>query len=144
MVWCARKEREEAKMSRTYEFLQECETFFVATINKNAPAIRPFGAIMEFKEELYFSTANNKEVYSQLKNNQAIQIVALKSGTRDWVRINGKAVEVNDLDVKQKMLETCPVLLKRFNSNDCEYFAMFKLTDMESTLNSNGEIINLT
>jgi len=144
MVWCAKKEREEAKMSRTYEFLKECETFFVATINKNVPAIRPFGAIMEIKQGLYFSTANIKDVYSQLKSNQAIQIVALKSGTRDWVRITGKAIEVNDLDIKQKMLETCPILLKRFDSNDCEYFAVFKLTDMESALNSNGEIINLT
>jgi len=131
-------------MSKTYEFLKECETFFLATINKNTPAMRPFGAIMELQGELYFSTANIKDVYSQLKSNQAIQIVALKSGTRDWIRINGKAIEINDLDIKQKMLETCPVLLKRFDSKECQSFALFKIIEMVSELNINGEITKLT
>jgi len=131
-------------MSRTYEFLKECETFFVVTINKNTPAARPFGAIMELEGGLYFSTSTIKDVYLQLKRNQVIQIVALKSGTRDWIRVNGKAVEINDLGIKQKMLETCPTLLKRFDSKECEYFALFKLSEIESTLNVNGNVINLT
>jgi len=131
-------------MSSTYEFLKECETFFVVSINKNTPAARPFGAIMELERELYFSTSTIKDVYLQLKSNQAIQIVALKSGTRNWIRINGKAVETNDLDIKQKMLENCPTLLKRFDSKECDYFALFKLTEVISTLNVNGDVINLT
>jgi len=131
-------------MSKTYDFLKECETFFVATLNEDAPALRPFGGVMEFAGELYFSTANTKAVYSQFKNNPAIQIVALKPGTREWIRINGKAIEVDDLEMKQRMLECCPTLLKRFDSNTCEYFALFKLTEMCSMLNLSGEWINLT
>jgi len=50
-------------MSKTYEFLKECGTFFLATIDKNVPALRPFGAVMEFEKELYFSTAKTKAVY---------------------------------------------------------------------------------
>ena len=129
-------------MSKTYDFLKECGTFFVATINKDAPASRPFGAIMELGGELYFSTANTKDVYTQLISNPSIQIVALKAGTRDWIRVDGKAVEINDLHTKQAMLDSCPVLLKHFSSNDSESFALFKVIEKTALLNtSNGAFI---
>lgn len=131
-------------MSKTYDFLAECGTFFIATINENAPAVRPFGAVMEIDGELYFSTANYKDVYNQLINNPLLQIVALKAGTRDWIRIDGSAIEVSDLDTKQKMLEFCPVLQKRFDSSSCDYFALFKIVDMTSVLSIGGEFIPLT
>ena len=121
-------------MSVTYEFLKDCGVFFLASIENDKPALRPFGAIMEFEDELYFSTGNTKEVYAQLIANLNIQIAALKNGTRDWVRISGKAVEVKELSLKQRMLEQCPALLKRFKGGDDEYFAMFKISEMHSSL----------
>ena len=118
-------------MGTVYEFLKECGVFFVATVNDTAPAVRPFGAVMEHEGELYISTANTKNVYAQMKNNPAIQIVALKSGTRDWIRIDGNAVEVHDIGIKQKMLEECPVLVKHFGTADCESFALFRVSQVE-------------
>ena len=134
----------EVVVSRTYEFLNECGTFYLATINENKPAVRPFGAIMELEGELYFSTANTKDVYSQLKKNQLIQIIALKTGTRDWIRIDGKAVEEYDSNIKQEMLNNFPVLLRRFDTKNCEYFALFKIVEMMSQLYTNDGVINLT
>lgn len=32
-------------MSKAYEFLKECGSFFVLTINNDFPAGRPFGAV---------------------------------------------------------------------------------------------------
>jgi len=121
-------------MSKTYEFLKECGTFYLTTVNENRPTARPFGAVMEFEGDLYFSTANYKDVYSQLKENQSIQIVALKAGTRDWIRIDGKAIEEHDLNTKQEMLNACPVLTRRFDSSSCESFALFKVVEMVSVL----------
>ncbi|MCL2405042.1 MAG: pyridoxamine 5'-phosphate oxidase family protein [Defluviitaleaceae bacterium] len=99
---------------------------------------------MEHDGELYISTANTKDVYHQLITNPRVQIVSHKPGTREWIRIDGKAIEVHDLDIKQKMLDTCPVLTKRFDSNKCEYFALFKIAGMVSALNINGKFITLT
>jgi len=114
-------------MSDTYEFLKQCGTFFLSTINGNSPATRPMGAVMEYNGELHFSTSNTKDMYAQLIANPTIQIVALKHGTRDWIRINGNAVEVHDLNAKQAMLETCPVLQKHFPSCESENYALFKV-----------------
>ena len=124
-------------MSKTYEFLKQCGTFFLTTINDSVPAARPFGGVMEYEDELYISTANTKEVYSQMIANPFIQIVAIKPGTRDWIIISGKAVEVNDLKIKQAMFDACPVLLKRFSTSECDNFALFKISEMESLLYSN-------
>jgi len=98
---------------------------------------------MKYEKELYISTANTKNVYSQLINNNSIQIIALKTGTREWIRIDGKAVEVHDLKIKQKMLDVCPILIKRFTSKDCEFFALFKVSEMNSSLFTNDGIIKL-
>ena len=130
-------------MSKTYDFLKQCGTFFVTTINDTVPAARPFGGAMEYEEELYISTANTKEVYSQMISNPFIQIVAIKPGTRDWIRISGKAIEVSDLKIKQAMFDACPVLLKRFRTSECDNFALFKISEMESSLYSNLGITQL-
>jgi len=114
-------------MSETYEFLKQCGTFFLSTINGNSPATRPMGAIMEYNGELHFSTANTKDMYTQLIANPAIQIVALKHGTRDWIRINGNAAEVYDLDAKQAMLDVFPSLQRHFDSSECASYALFKV-----------------
>ncbi len=78
-------------MSQAYEFIKECGAFFVLTINNDFPAGRPFGAIMEYEDKLYIAIANTKAVYNQLKDNSNMQILALKSGTRSWVRVSGVA-----------------------------------------------------
>ena len=121
-------------MSKAYGFLKQCGVYFLVTMNGNAPAARPFGSIVEIEGELYFTTANTKAVYAQLIQNSAIQIVALKAGTRNWIRIDGKAVEVHDLELKQATLDADLGLLKHFKTADCERFSLFKVIEMKTSL----------
>lgn len=130
-------------MSDAFEFIKQCGTFFLTTVNHHAPAARPFGAIMEHDGSLYFSTANTKDVYSQLIANPSIQIVALKAGTRDWIRVNGKATEVHDLDMKQAMLDACPVLLRHFDTKEAAAFALFKVQETDAWLHAGGKVTQL-
>ena len=120
-------------MSKTYDFLKECGVFYFSTIYNDCPVTRPFGAVMEHNGFLYFSTANTKTVYSQIKINPNIQIVAMKAGTREWLRMSGKAEETTDMVIKQMMLDTCPILKKRFVV-DSESYALFRIEEMKSTL----------
>lgn len=53
-------------MSKAYEFLKECEAFFVLTINGDYPAGRPFGAVMEVGGDLYLSTNDMIQAHQQL------------------------------------------------------------------------------
>lgn len=121
-------------MSDVYEFLRDCGSFWVSTVNGSLPAMRPFGAAMEYKGYLYISSGRGKAVYEQLKQNPAIQIAALKHGTRTWVRISGRAVEDSDPDARWNMFQDCPALWKRHSGPEAPSFVLFRLEDVEALL----------
>lgn len=123
-------------MRKAFDFLKECGVFYVLTMNGDRPAGRPFGAVMEDEKSLYFSTADVKDVYAQLKQNPHMQIVAWKPQSRDWIRMDAEAVECQDIFKKRKMLEECPALTKHFQSAEDEHFALFQLTKMDAELHT--------
>lgn len=114
-------------MSRAYDFLKQCRAFFVLTMGDGFPAGRPFGAVMELGDDLYISTGNTKEVYRQLKKNGNMQILAMKEGTRSWLRVTGVAEECTDLQVKETMMDKCPVLEKHYTSASDPKLAVFRI-----------------
>ena len=114
-------------MSKAYDFLKECGSFFVLTINGDYPAGRPFGAVMEVGEDLYLSTNDMNQAHKQMRENEHIQIVAKKSESREWIRISGIATECDDKELKQRMLDECPILQQRFGAVGMEHFIMFKV-----------------
>lgn len=114
-------------MSKEYEFLKECGYFYVLTLNDGFPAGRPFGAVMEYDNKLYISTNSENQVHKQLRENGNIQILSKKERTREWLRITGKATECEDMKMKQKMLDECPILSKHFSSAEEEKYLLFQV-----------------
>ena len=82
---------------------------------------------MEYDGRLYISTNNGNQAHKQLRENENIQILAKKEGTREWLRITGKAAECADIKMKQKMLEECPILSKHFSSAGEEKYLLFEI-----------------
>lgn len=119
------------KVKNIYDFLKKCECFFIASINDGFPAVRPFGAVMEYENNFYISTSPHKKVYKQLKANSHIQIAALKNGTRKWLRISGLARECADLKIKKKMLEKCPEIAKHFTAENDQNFIIFQIKPLK-------------
>lgn len=119
-------------MSKEYDFLKECGYFYVLTINGDYPAGRPFGAVMEYDDKLYISTNNGNQAHNQLRENGNIQILAKKEGTREWLRVTGKATECADINMKQRMLEECPILSKHFLSATEENYLLFQIEVIKS------------
>lgn len=114
-------------MSKEYDFLKECGCFYVLTINGDYPAGRPFGAVMEYDDKLYIATNNENQVHKQLRENGNIQILSKKEGTREWLRITGKATECVNTNIKQMMLEECPILSKHYSSAEEERYLLFQV-----------------
>ena len=67
------------------------------------------------------------QAHKQMRENEHMQIVAKKSETREWIRITGLAIECNDKNLKQRMLDECPILQQRFGAVGMEHFIMFKV-----------------
>lgn len=117
-------------MSQAYEFLKECGTFFVLSINGDYPAGRPFGAVMEVGESLYLATNDRNEAHKQMRQNEHIQIVAKKAESREWIRITGRASECDDKDLRQRMVEESPVLQKIYGTTkaaEMKHFLLFQV-----------------
>ncbi len=121
-------------MSEVYAFLKECGAFFVLSMNGDFPAGRPFGAVIEENGALYISTGDMKSVYKQLTTYPNIQLVALRPGTRSWIRVTGKAVESADRKIKERLLAECPSLLRHFPTADAPHFAVFRVDVLETEM----------
>ena len=122
-------------MNQECEFIRSCSCFFVVTMNGDFPACRPFGAIMEENGTLYIATHTGNEAHKQLRANGNIQIVAKKDDSRQWLRITGVARECNDLALKQRFMDECPVLVKHYGTPDEPRFLVFAVTVKKSEFN---------
>ena len=111
-----------------YEFIKNCYPFYFLTISDGLPQGRPFGAIYFCKDKYYVATRANGNVCNQVKANPAVQLVALKEGTRNWLRLSGNATICEDLQLKEQMLGACPILSKHYSSPLDEKFAMIEIT----------------
>lgn len=114
-------------MSKAYDFIKDCECFYVATINDDFPAVRLFGAIMEANDSFYIATHDGNEAHKQLRANGHIQIFAKKKDTREWLRITGIAEECDDIQLKRRFMEECPVLIKHYGEATSKHYLMFKV-----------------
>ena len=104
------------KLEKVLKFLDEAETYYLATVEGDQPRVRPFGTALVYKDRLYIQTGKVKPVSHQLKANPKAEICAFKDGK--WVRISGELVEDDTREVKTLMLEKMPMLRHMYNEDD--------------------------
>ena len=121
-------------MHRTAEFLRSCQTFYIATVEKDQPRVRPFGALDEFEGKLYLITSNKKPVFAQLEANPKVEICAMNSEMK-WIRIAATAVPDPRREAKAHMLETNPGLSRMYSVDDGIMEVVY-LRDASVTLSS--------
>lgn len=112
-------------MKAILDFLKESGTFYVATVDGDKAQVRPFGAVCEFEGKIYLITANQKDVYKQMKANPNI---AISSAVNDkWLRLSAVAEEDTRREARVAMLEANPSLGRMYNADD-NVMVVFKLT----------------
>jgi uncharacterized pyridoxamine 5'-phosphate oxidase family protein len=77
-------------MSKVVDFLNEAQTYYLATVEDGQPRVRPFGATVEYNGKVYLATNNQKKVYQQLVANPKIEVSGMANGK--WIRLSGEAV----------------------------------------------------
>ena len=93
-------------MNDILKFLNDCGTFFIATVDGDKPEVRPFGAAMEFEGSLYVTTGNKKAVYRELKANPNVALTA--ASDMKWLRLNAVAEEDDRREARVAMMEAHP------------------------------------
>lgn len=103
-------------MERVCNFLKEAKTYYLATVDGNAPRVRPFGTAHIFEGKLYIQTGKKKAVSEQIMNNPNVEICAMNGG--EWVRICGELVEDERREAKASMLDAYPELKAMYDADD--------------------------
>ena len=77
-------------MNEVWQFLKECGTYYLATVDGDEPRVRPFGTAEIFEDKLYIQTGKKKACYRELIANPNAEICCFKDGK--WLRRNTKKV----------------------------------------------------
>lgn len=120
-------------MERVYNFLQEAETYYLATADGDQPRVRPFGTILNYEGKLYIQTGKVKDVSKQIEANGKTEICAMKGG--EWIRIAGVLVEDARIEVKEAMLDKYPHLKAMYSADDGNT-VVYYLKDATATISA--------
>lgn len=103
-------------MNEVYEFLKNCGTYYLATMDGEQPRVRPFGTVDLFEGKLYIQTGKVKEVSRQMKANPKVELCGMLDGR--WIRVSGKAVLDERVEAQKHMLDSYPSLQAMYQPGD--------------------------
>lgn len=103
-------------MNEVYQFLKECATYYLATVEGDQPRVRPFGTVDLFEGKLYIQTGKGKSVSKQMKENPKIEISGMNGGK--WIRVTAEAVLDERIEAQKHMLDNYPSLQKMYQPGD--------------------------
>lgn len=103
-------------IEKVVQFLDEAQTYYLATVEGDQPRVRPFGTALLWDGKLYIQTGKVKSVSKQLAANPKAEICAFKDGK--WLRVAGELVNDEDREVKAAMLEKMPMLKGMYSPDD--------------------------
>ena len=126
------EKRENAEgIDKVYYFLNDAQTYYLATVDGDKPRVRPFGTILLYEGKLYIQTGKVKDVSKQISENPFVEICAYMNGS--WIRIAAELVEDDNRDVKVAMLEKMPSLKAMYSADD-ENTQVFWMKDATATI----------
>jgi uncharacterized pyridoxamine 5'-phosphate oxidase family protein len=127
-------------MKEIYDFLKKCKTYYLATVENDAPRVRPLGTVDLFEGRLYFQTGKIKAVSKQMARNPKIEICAFDGNS--WVRLSATAVDDDRIEVKRHMLNAYPELRNLYSEDDGNTQVLY-LKDATATISSFGQEDNI-
>ena len=104
--------------------------FYFATVEKDAPRVRPFGFAMVFEDKLYLGVGTHKAAYREMLENPNIELCSFKNGS--FVRLRGKAVFDDRPEVQEAMYKAGPFLEKTYNRETGLHHICFYLENLSA------------
>lgn len=120
-------------MREVYDFLKQCGTYYLATVDGDQPRVRPFGTVDIFEDRLYIQTGKSKDVSRQIQANPKVELCAFAGGK--WLRVAGKLVRDDRVEAKRHMLDSYPQLKAMYSAEDDNTEVLY-FTDATATFSS--------
>lgn len=120
-------------MNKVVEFLQDNPVQYLATVGRDGKAkCRPFMFLFEKDGKLWFCTNNTKNVYKDMQENPYIE-VTVSSPAFAWIRLHGKAVFEDNMEVKEGAMNN-PIVKSQYDNAQNPIFEVFYLDDAHGVI----------
>ncbi|MFH0974387.1 MAG: pyridoxamine 5'-phosphate oxidase family protein [Spirochaetota bacterium] len=121
-------------MEEVIRFLKENPIGFLASVDNGKPRVRPFGFMLEENGKLYFCTGTVKDVYKQLKNVPSVEFSCLSKDFSKWLRVNGQIKFSDDAKIKEKIINSQPLVKSIYKTADNPVFTIFFIDNGNASL----------
>lgn len=125
------KQNKEKEMNQASEYLLKTKNQVLSTVGLDGkPKVRPFQFMIEDKGKMYFCTSNKKEVFRELQVSNNVELCA-SAEDMSWLRVSGKVAFVNELRLKDMVMEASPLvksIYKTPENPDFEVFYLYEAT----------------
>lgn len=120
-------------MNEVVTFLHQNPVQYLATVGRDGKAkCRPFMFILEKEGKLWFCTNNKKDVYQDMMENPYIE-VCVSSPDYAWIRLNGKVVFENNMEVKEACMNN-PIVKGQYETASNPIFEVFYLENAKAVI----------
>ena len=128
-------------MNKIVEYLNQNRVGQFATIKDGEVVMRPFHFIFEKDGQFIFGTANDKEVFKELKANPTAGFAVMGQDMK-WLRLRGKVGFSDSQELKDEMFEYEPLLKTVYKTSDNPRFEVFCIYDGVASLHGGqGNVI---
>lgn len=125
-------------MSDVIEFLKENSLIYLATSGLDGNAkVRPILFYFEEDEKPYFCTANTKPMFKELDANPNCEIV-VATPEFAWLRIAGEAEFTDNLELKQKVIDSNELVKSLYETADNPTFEVFTVSGKATIADFSG------
>ena len=111
------------------EFLNANLTCYLATSVKNKPYIRAMRMVSADEKGLIFQTVDGKDLPKQMTENPSVEVCFYNMKENVQIRVAGKAVLLEDLDLKKKIVEQRPFLKPLIEKKGFDVMPVFRIVD---------------
>ncbi|MDE6769648.1 MAG: pyridoxamine 5'-phosphate oxidase family protein [Muribaculaceae bacterium] len=116
-------------MEKAFDFLRENKDVAFGTVENNRPNLRVFQVMLIKGHTLYFATSPRKEVYHQLTENPAVEILGMKGNIS--VRMSGDVrFDVPD-EIQKEIYETNSILSDLYPSYDAMVYCSLEVRSID-------------
>ena len=107
------------------EILKANPTGVLATVNGDKVRTRVFQCQFSDGNKLYFCTSSEKPAYAQMIKNQNVSFCTYTQDFAPVLSVDGEAIFVEDLALKQKLLDGNALIKSIYKSQDNPHFKVF-------------------
>lgn len=133
LITAVNKIIDETGVDKVAYFLENAQTYYLATEDGDQPRVRPFGTVLVYDNKLYIQTGKSKDVFRQISTNPKAEICAFSDGR--WLRVCGELVNDDTREIKEAMLEKMPQLKAMYSADD-DNMQMLYFKDAVATFSS--------